>query len=243
MAEQNILFKLPPELRLEIYRYVLLRPVEKIQVIPTIRKRLSPEAKHHRATAIAEGRLRLPVCVQAALLCVNKQISQEACPVLYESHKFVLRTAQGLDHFLINIGDNKQYLRHIEVSRQINSRNLRAIGRISDNLVNTKGLRCLYLQVGRFYARGDVDQKIDMDDYLMDGKSCTPTKFIEKFTSVGKNLLLAIHHAQKSDDKVLENPSVFILSVLHSGLGTHARAQFSVALKNAVERLVSENDR
>jgi hypothetical protein len=243
MAEQNILFKLPPELRLQIYRYVLLRPLEKVLVIPTIRKRLSTEAKHRRAMALAEGRLRLSTSVQAALLCVNKQISLEACPVLYESHKFILRTAQGLDHFLINIGDNKQHLRHIEVSWQINSRNLRAIGRISDNLVNTKGLRCLYLQVGRFYTRGHVDQNIDMDDYLMDGKGCTPSAFIEKFTSMGKKLLLAIHHAKKSDDRVAENPSVFILSSLHSGLGTHARGQFSLALKNAVDGLVRENER
>jgi hypothetical protein len=243
MAEQNILFTLPPELRLQIYRYVLLRPVEKVHVIPTIRKRLSAEAKHRRAVALAEGRLSLPVFIQAALLCVNKQISQEACPVLYESHKFVLRTAQGLDHFLINIGDNKQHLRHIEVSRQINSRNLRAIGRISDKLVNTKRLRCFYLQLGHFYTRGHLDQKIDMDDYLMDGKDCTPSAFIENFTSVGKKLLLALHQAQKSDDKVAEVLNIFILSSLHSGLGTHARAQLPVALKNAVEGLVSENDR
>jgi hypothetical protein len=229
MAEQNILFTLPPELRLEIYRYVLLRPSEKIHVIPTIRKQLSTEAKHRRATALAEGRLRLPVSIQAALLCVNKQISQEACPVLYESHRFILRTAQGLDHFLINIGDNKQHLRRIEVSRQINSRSLRAIGRISDNLVNTKGLRCLYLQFGRFYAAGHVDQKIDMDDYLMDGQGCT---------------LLALHHAQKSDKKVAKKVlHIFILHSLHSGLGTHARKQVDVALENAVGRLISENDR
>jgi hypothetical protein len=244
MAEQNILFTLPPELRLEIYRYVLLRPSEEARVVPTIRKRLSTEAKHRRATALAEGRLRLPVSIQAALLCVNKQISQEACPVLYESHRFILRTAQGLDHFLINIGDNKHHLRRIEVSRQINSRSLPAIGRISDNLVNTKGLRSLYLQFGRFYAAGRVDQKIDMDDYLMERKGCTPSAFIEKFVSVGKKLLLALHHAQKSDKKVAKKVlNIFILHDLHSGLGTHARKQVNVALDNAVERLISENDR
>lgn len=156
MDDPGILFKLPPELRLQIYNYVLLRPVEEQHVVPTIRKRLSPEAMRRRAMNLkrhaAEGRTRLPISVKTALLSVNKHISLETGQVIYGNHKFIFKTAQALDHFLIHIGENKQHLRHVEVTSVLEARNFRAIGRISDNLTKAaKELRCFKLHFdGRY---------------------------------------------------------------------------------------------
>lgn len=79
MSGLGTLFTLPPELRIQIYDYVLLERIEEILVVPTIHRKLSEEAKRQRILRLnrlaAEGRAFKPVAVKNSLLYVSKQIS------------------------------------------------------------------------------------------------------------------------------------------------------------------------
>jgi len=140
MAALGAFSKLPPELRIQIYNYVLLDGDEEIHAVPTIRRKMSKEAARKRIELVnrraAEGRpLQKPVAAKNAILYVSKQISDEACAVLYGDAKFMLGTAQALDWFLVLIGENKRHLRHIRVVERLHMRNMPAMGRILENLV------------------------------------------------------------------------------------------------------------
>jgi hypothetical protein len=110
MAGLGTLSKLPLELRIQIYTYVLIDKNE-ISVVPTIPRKLSDEAERQRITRIkrraAEGHSRKRVAVKNSLLYVSKQMSDEACAVLYGGHKFKFRITQALDWFLMLIVENR----------------------------------------------------------------------------------------------------------------------------------------
>jgi hypothetical protein len=207
MSGLGTLSKLPPELRIQIYDYVLLEKNEEILVVPTIHRKLSEQAEHQRILRLnrlaAEGRAFRPVAVKNSLLYVSKQISEETCAVLYDGHKFKLRTEQALDWFLVLIGENKRHIRHVRVIRDLEVRNLPAVGRIADKLVSAENLRSLTLR-----------PKVEVDIYVVSDR--TTIRFvgdndidqsdagaiITKLALLSEKLLNSLHRAQESEDKL-----------------------------------------
>lgn len=95
MSGLGTLSKMPPELRIQIYNYVLLNKNEEINLVPTIHSKCSKQAERQRILRLdrlaAEGRAFKPVAVKNSLLYVSKHISHEAGAVLYGGQKFKLR--------------------------------------------------------------------------------------------------------------------------------------------------------
>lgn len=205
MAGLGILFKLPPELRIQVYNYTLGCHNEKVHVIPTLRRKPTPEAIRGRVMylnqRIAEGRPRKPVSVKNALLYVSEHVSHEACAVLYGEYKFILTTAQALDWFLAYIGENKQHIRQVQMTGSFGQRQLRALGRITDNLMTAKGLRSLTVRIDRnlFGGLGNAELLSNLNS---DISKSDVGAFIEKLALMSTKLLKALHAAQESEDKI-----------------------------------------
>jgi hypothetical protein len=181
-----------------------------------------------------------PVAVKNSLIYVSKQISEEACAVLYGGHKFKLRTTQALDWFLVLIGENRQHIRHVCVLNELGMRNLPAVGRITDKLVDAKNLRSLklhpkvdvniyvdpYRTTVRFFGENDIDQS-------------DAGAIITKLALLCEILLESLHRAQKSEDKLAGVVEIFHLD---SGRYESVQEQLSVFWKSAVQLRVSDSE-
>lgn len=123
MADSGDLGKLPPEIRKEIYSYLLVEPTK----VGILRQLVNKKAKvarmdHHRnkkhRKQVYDRDTRkwkkAPPCI-TSLLLVNKLTSQEAAQVLYGFNKFEFLHAAALETFLHNIGPSRQYLRDITI--------------------------------------------------------------------------------------------------------------------------------
>jgi hypothetical protein len=121
MADSGDLGKLPPEIRKEIYSYLL---VEDKRIVISRRK----HHKHHRPLRMGSYRnanhtdstydhydrkwTKAPPGIDALLL-VNKLVSQEAAQVLYGLNHFAFEHSAALQTFLKCVGNSRQHLRHI----------------------------------------------------------------------------------------------------------------------------------
>jgi len=80
MAGLGTLSTLPPELRIQIYNYVLANEGEGIHVVPTIHPKLSEDQERQRIMRLnrraAEDRPHKRVAVKNAILYVSKAISE-----------------------------------------------------------------------------------------------------------------------------------------------------------------------
>jgi hypothetical protein len=158
----------------------------------------------------AEGRPSKPVAVKNALLYVSKHISEEACPVLYGGHKFRVGIARALDWFLVLIGENKQHLRHIRVMQDPLIGNLRAVGRITNNLAAIGGLCSLTLRPAVRPDFNTSDRKVRfIGDKDIHGSRAG--EITTKLALVFEKLLRTLHQAQKSGDKVAGVIGIFRL--------------------------------
>jgi hypothetical protein len=207
--------KLPPELRIQIYNYALFDGDEEIHAVPTIRRKMSKEAARKRIELLnrgaTEGRpMKKPVAAKNAILYVSKQISDEACAVLYSGAKFEFGIIHALDWFLVLIGKNKQYLRHIRVVERLHMSNFPPMGHILDNLVDVKGLRSLTLLLGvrRYYDLENSEVQFTGDD---DTRQSEAGALITKLALVSGKLLKSLHKAQKPEDRVAGVLGIFHL--------------------------------
>ena len=241
MSGLGTLSKLPPELRIQIFSYALCGKNDEISVAPNIHRKLPEESErqlifrqtHHAA----EGRPSKPVAVKNSLLYVSKQVSHEACQVLYGDYKFKLATAQALDWFLVLIGENRQHIRHVIVVGELGRRNLPTMGRITDNLLQAKNLRSLTL---RPKVRVYVDFRGAIIRFFGDADIARSEigAFITKLAFVSEKLLRSLHKAQESQDKPVGVSD--ILSVDFSAFGV-AREQLSAFWKSAVKSRIDES--
>jgi hypothetical protein len=153
MAESDHLGRLPPELRKEIYSYLLIEddPI-------TISRYKEP--KQHRVVRMGSYRnvnhhdeiydpdkkawKKAPPGPDA-LLVVNKLMNQEAAQVLYGFNHFEFENSAALQSFLECIGDSRQHLRHIALLGQgvIHRYKWAALDASLDLLLQAKGLRYL----------------------------------------------------------------------------------------------------
>lgn len=126
MADSGDLGKLPPEIRKEIYSYLLVEPTK----VGILRQLVNKKAKvarmdHHRNKKHRKQIYdrdackwkKAPPCI-TSLLLVNKLTSQEAAQVLYGFNKFEFLHSAALETFLINIGPSRQYIRDITINEQ-----------------------------------------------------------------------------------------------------------------------------
>jgi hypothetical protein len=126
MADSGDLGKLPPEIRKEIYSYLL---VEDKRVV------ISRYNEHQQYRTVRMGSYRNPNHIDStydrdtqvwtktapgpdALLLVNKLVSQEAAQTLYGLNYFEFENIAALHCFLECIGDSRQHLRHISILGQ-----------------------------------------------------------------------------------------------------------------------------
>lgn len=241
MSGLGTLSTLPPELRVEIYRYALFDTNEETRVVLTIHRKLSEEAERQRISRLnrgaAEVRPPKPVAIKNSLPYVSKQISQEACQVLYGGHEFKLQTAQALDRFLILIGENRQHIRHVCVIGELGMRNLPAVGRISNNLLQAKDLRSLTLRPKvRVYV--DLHGKIIRFFGDADIARSQIGAFIKELSLVSGKLLNTLHEAQTSKDELVRVSDIFTLDIGAFGI---AQEQLSAFWKSAVESRINES--
>lgn len=243
MSGLGTLSTLPPELRIQIYGYVLLDENDEIEVVPTIRGKLSEEAKRPRIARLNHlaggGRAFKLVALKNSLLYVSKQISHEACAVLYGGHKFELRTAQALDWFLVLIGENRQHIRHVCITNELGMRNLRAVGRITNNLVDARNLRSLTLspRVVIYLDKDATTIRFEGDD---DIEQSNLGAIVKKLALVSEKLLKSLHSAQESDDKLAGVVDIFRLDI---GPIPHepTQRQLSAFWKSTVELRIGES--
>lgn len=126
MADAGDLGRLPPELRKEIYSYVLVEP-EKVGILRLEVKGLGKVARfnHHRNNKHrgkfydhdAKAWLDAPPSF-TSVLYVNKSVALEATEVLYGFNEFEFLHAGALLCFLRHIGPSIQYLRSISLVGQ-----------------------------------------------------------------------------------------------------------------------------
>lgn len=126
MADAGDLGRLSPELRKEIYSYVLVEP-EKVRILRLEVKGLGKVARfnHHRNNKHrgkfydrdARAWLDAPPSF-TSLLYVNKSVALEATEVLYGFNEFEFLHAGALLCFLRHIGPSIQYLRSISLVGQ-----------------------------------------------------------------------------------------------------------------------------
>jgi hypothetical protein len=126
MAVAGDLGKLPPELRKEIYSYLL---VEEKRIV------ISRYKEHEQYRPVRMGSYRNPDHSDStydrytkewtktapspdALLLVNKLVSQEAAQVLYGLNHFEFEHVAALQSFLECVGDSRQHLRRIALLGQ-----------------------------------------------------------------------------------------------------------------------------
>jgi hypothetical protein len=126
MADPGDLGRLPPEIRKEIYSYLL---VEDKRVV------ISRYNEHQQYRPVRMGSYRNPNHIDStydrdtqvwtktapgpdALLLVNKLMSQEAAQTLYGLNYFEFENIAALHCFLECIGNSRQHLRHISLLGQ-----------------------------------------------------------------------------------------------------------------------------
>ena len=145
-------------------------------------------------------------------------------------------TAQALDWFLFNIGENKHHIRDVCVICDIKMRHLRAVGRITRNLVDAKGLRFLPLSpafnmyLGKMYLHCVGDDDISKSDV---------GAIITKLASTSEKLLRTLHEAQKAKDKVAGVVDIFRLDF--SPCNETSGGQLYAFWKSAVEDRTRES--
>jgi hypothetical protein len=141
---------------------------------------------------------------------------------------------------LVLIGENRQHIRHVSVLDQLRMRNLPAVGRIADKLVDAKNLRSLILRpkveaniyfysdrtTVRFFGDNDIDQS-------------DAGAIITKLALLSEKLLKSLHRAQKSEDKLAG-----VVETFHLDPGRYdlVREQLSVLWKSAVQLRVSDSE-
>lgn len=118
---------LPVELRQRIYGLVLERG-EVIQLENSLLANTLPGIPgvapkgHHRDVAHrgkirdASGSAWVPAVSHVALILVSKEVNADATPLLYGNNRFELQHTGALERFLVQIGNAKQYLRHISIA-------------------------------------------------------------------------------------------------------------------------------
>jgi hypothetical protein len=210
-------------------------------VVLTIYRKLSEEAERQRGSRLtrgaAEGRPPKPVAIKNSLLYVSKQISQEACQVLYGGHDFKLATAQALDSFLILVGENRQHIRHVCVIGELGMRSLPAVGRITNHLLQAKDLRSLTLRPKvRVYV--DLHGKIIRFFGDADIARSQIGAFIKELALVSEKLLKSLHKAQESEDQLGKVIDVFSLDLSAFGI---AQEQLSTFWKSTVRSRIDES--
>jgi hypothetical protein len=104
---------LPLELRQKIYALAISSSdTTKIAAYP--RQNNSGRRSTEVALPVLEdGQAQCTRNHNTSLLWVSKQVSADARPILYGYHKFTFETTRALELFLDQIGDMKQYLRHV----------------------------------------------------------------------------------------------------------------------------------
>jgi hypothetical protein len=125
--------KLPAEIRNKIYKLLLVepgrfnlqtyqphselqymidgKPISRVagqEVAPVDHKR---NTKHRCQKIVKNGWVEVPS--STALVQLNKAVQAETSSILYGSNKFEFTTTKALDRFLIQIGENKKYLREV----------------------------------------------------------------------------------------------------------------------------------
>lgn len=240
MSSLDTLSQLPPELRIQIYSYALFGKNEETRVVITIHQKLPEEAERQRISRLrgaAEGRTPKPVAIKNSLLYVSKQISQEACQVLYSGHEFKFATAKALDWFLNLVGENRQHIRHVCVNGELGMRSLPAVGRITNHLLQAKDLRSLTL---RPKVRVYVDLHGTIIRFFGDTDIARSPigAFIKELALVSEKLLKSLHRAQESEDQLAKANDVFILDLMAFGV---AEEQLSAFWKGAVKSCISES--
>ena len=155
MAVAGDLGRLPPELRKEIYSYLL---VEEKRIV------ISRYKEHKQYRPVRMGSYRNPDHTDStydrytkvwtktapgpdALLLVNKLVSQEAAQVLYGLNHFEFEHVAALQTFLENVGDSRQHLRRVALLGQavIYSHQWDAMDTSLRLLTQASGLRSLEL--------------------------------------------------------------------------------------------------
>jgi hypothetical protein len=107
MTDAGDLGRLPPEIRKEVFTYLLVEG-ETIQ----IKRFLGTKSKRKYDTAaLRSWRTRRA----SEIFRVNKLIREEAAQVLYGCNKFEFINAGALYHFLQQIGDARRHLRHVAI--------------------------------------------------------------------------------------------------------------------------------
>jgi hypothetical protein len=245
MSGLGTLSTLPPELRIQIYNYVLLDKNEEIKVDLTMRRKPSHQAERQRILRLkrlaAEGRAFKPVAVENSLLYVSKRISNEACAVLYGGHKFKLRTPRTLEWFLIHIGENRQHIRHVCVTNEFEMRDVPAVGRIAEKLVGARNLRSLTLRpvVEKYVETYGRTRTIHFFDNVdIDLSQTNVDAIITRLALVSEKLLKSLYRAQKSEDKIAGVVDIFRLD---RSPYKSAQEQLSAFWKSAVEVRIGES--
>lgn len=126
MADSGDLGKLPPEIRKEIYSYLLIedkrvvisrykdRSQYRVVRMGSYRNTNRTDSTYDRDTRVWTKAAPGP----DALLLVNKLVSQEAAQVLYGLNRFEFEHIAALQSFLDCVGDSRQHIRHIsEIAR------------------------------------------------------------------------------------------------------------------------------
>lgn len=137
MVDAGDLGKLPPEIRKQIYTYLLVEN-------DTIAVKRFSRAKSNRKYDTAALR-RWWTRRSSGILLVNRLIRQEAAPVLYGCNKFEFLNALVLHHFLEQIGDAKRHLRHVAMHEDglIFMKSWKSMKKAIQILASVKGLRTL----------------------------------------------------------------------------------------------------
>jgi len=203
MADSGDLGKLPPEIRKEIYAYLLVEPI-KIGILcqETKQKRQVARFDHHRNKkhrgkfydrGAREWKSASPSIL--SLLLVNKLVGQEAAQVLYGLNAFEFLHAAALECFLKHIGPSRQYLRSIELVGQgvLFSAHWSAMDRSLKLLTQTPSLRSLEISHLAFcgqYGTRSAEQWIVTPKALV--QHCKPLLESLKTALEDQNLSLRI---------------------------------------------------
>jgi hypothetical protein len=142
MATAGELGRLPPEIRKEIYAYLLVEA----KASPSKRRRqvrvASKLIKHDEIALTCRGTF---LKSSIGLLRVNKAINEEAAGVLYGGNEFEFGNTGVLHQFLQEIGNKKRFLRHVSISESglVYQNSWEAMKLSAEMLASAKGLRSL----------------------------------------------------------------------------------------------------
>jgi len=154
MANAGDLGKLPPEIRKEIYTYLLVEPN-----IIAIKRFLRAKSKHKYDTVA----LRLRTKRSTGILRVNKFVNDEAVKALYGCNKFEFLNAVALHHFIEQIGDARKYLRHVAIYQDglTFMKSWKSMQQSIQALASVKGLRTLEVSHSALCRHGTPKSSIE----------------------------------------------------------------------------------